>query len=66
MTMKKALNSIEFHKSEATKAILKTRFIIDEKEIVHPNLALNYISCESLCVSIIKLFISINKTGSFD
>lgn len=66
LTTRKALNSIEYHKSEATKAILMTRYDINEKEIVGVNISLNYLACESLSISLIKLFASLSHAGCFD
>lgn len=57
ITNEKALKSIEYHKNPATKAILLTRYEIDiKKEIIKKDIALNYIACESLSISLINIF----------
>ena len=46
MTIEKALDSIEWHKSSATKELLISKKNITKRDIVDKKIALDYISCE--------------------
>ena len=46
MTIEKALDSIEWHKSTATKELLISKKNIQKRDIVDMKIALDYISCE--------------------
>ncbi len=56
LTMGKALDSIEYHKSETTKAILLTMKQISLKDLVSTELAYSYISCEELSQTLMDFF----------
>lgn len=53
LTTEKATDSIEFHKSETTRAILQTIKNINHKDVVSLQLALEYSSCKSLSLKLL-------------
>ena len=46
MSKEKALDSIEYHKSDITKAILEAMKNIKSRDIVPLKMALEYLACE--------------------
>ena len=56
LTIEKALDSIEYHKSETTRAILNTLKKINTKDIVPMDIALYYVSCETLSQTLLEFF----------
>lgn len=53
LTTTKALDSIEYHKSETTRIILETIKNVKPNELVPMKVALDYISCEHYAISIL-------------
>ncbi len=67
LTIDKALDSIEYHKSETTRAILNTLKKVNLKDIVPMDIALYYVSCETLSQTLLEFFeqvIRINRNFS--
>lgn len=72
LTLEKAEDAIEYHKSEVTKALLLTRKDIVAKEVVTLKLALEYTACEALTVKLLDFLktncdygLTINTSNSF-
>ena len=53
LTLEKAADSIEFHKSETTRVILQTVKNVSSKDVVSLQLALEYSSCKSLSIKLL-------------
>ena len=63
-TTPKALDSIQYYKSDTTRAILETIKTIKPNELIPMKLALDYISTEQLAISILQFFSTINRRNS--
>ena len=61
MSNQKAINSIEYHKSETSRALLEATTNVNEKNISTMELALSYISCEDLSIALMIFFCKMNE-----
>ena len=64
ITNEKALDSIEYHKSNITRIILQTVKNITIKDVVPLTLALEYTSCNSLSTKLLNFFLTLKTVAS--